>query len=96
MICPERVLHAWLPGEEPSSGALATGPDGAPLLVLHSKAAQKAVAVQLLGQNAQEQSAKVRGMPGLASLGQGAGRGSCNPICSTLCGVLAEDPRWPG
>ena len=32
--------------------------------MLHSKAAQKAVAIQLPNQSAQEQSVKVRGMPG--------------------------------
>jgi hypothetical protein len=48
-----------LPDEAPSSGALATGADGALLLILHSKSAQKAAAVQLPTNLAGEQTAKV-------------------------------------
>lgn len=86
----ELILHAWLPGEEPSSGALAAGPDGAPLLVLHSKTAQKAVAIELPAQNAQEQSAKVRNMPGLVPCScLCAGCGNCSPVRSSLCDLPA-------
>ena len=47
-------------GEAPSSGALATGADGAQLLLLHSKAAQKATALQLPADAREEGTAKVR------------------------------------
>lgn len=47
-------------GEAPSSGALATGADGAQLLLLHSKAAQKAIALHLPADALGEGTAKVR------------------------------------
>ncbi len=46
-------------GEAPSSGALATGADGAQLLLLHSKAAQKATALHLPADALGEGTAKV-------------------------------------
>lgn len=55
-----KILAALHPaGEAPDSGALATGPDGALLLLLHSKAAQKATAVQLPADPLGEESAQV-------------------------------------
>ena len=51
-------------GEAPDSGALATAPDGALLLLLHSRAAQKATAVQLPADTLGVEPAKV-GIPEL-------------------------------
>ena len=59
---PACATKQTVPADEaPSSGALATGADGALLLILHSKSAQKATAVQLPNNSAEEQTAKVRG-----------------------------------
>ena len=75
---------------------LAAGPDGAPLLVLHSKAAQKAVAIQLPNQNAEEQSAKVRRMSGLASHGHPCWRAGCGnaSLPGTPCAVCLLKEPW--
>ena len=67
--------------EAPSSGALATGEDGALLLILHSKSAQKATAVQLPNNPAEEQTAKVCGCTQYA-----------NAACSQLYGKHCSGP----
>ncbi len=68
-------------GEAPDSGALATGPDGALLLLLHSRAAQKAIAVQLPADPLGEESARVS-VP-------------CHSWLSWhMCASMPVQPRW--
>ena len=60
--CATDAANQVAPADEaPSSGALATGADDALLLILHSKSAQKATALQLPNSPAEEQTAKVCG-----------------------------------